>query len=231
MRFNFNFATSCRLAVVVLGASLAACGDDPEPVKEKKTESIVTVAPKPPQPPKPPEPDRIAIPAVAPPPEGWISADAPNACDVLSDTEAAEVLGARVKAFDITGRQQQRNRPVSSACLFAFGKVKDPESRGEESKFVRVQVFTDTSLGSVPGRNVDAYFNARRTKFYGALELGPGFEAFWTTSDHPPDRALVIRNGAVVLEVQSYPPSSGAMVAAPRSTVEAFVLSMYEKWL
>jgi hypothetical protein len=231
MRSIFPATSTPWLIVAALSLGLSACGKDPEPQPAKKSEPIVKINPAPQQKP-PPQEERIAIPAAPPPPEGWTSADAPNACDVLSDDEAAAVLGAPVGAIDITEQQVKLRKPVASACLFAFGKNrKSADISDLDAKFVRVQVFTTVSLDNQRGRTAENYFNARKSTFFGALELGPGFEAFWTTSDHPPDRSLLIRNGDVVLEVQSYPPSSGGNVVAPKPVIEAFVLSMYEKWL
>lgn len=223
-----HLSAVARLALVsVIGFSLVACGDDPEPAP-KAAEPIVTIDKAPPP---PPEPVREVALATPPPESGWKSSDAPNACDVMSDAEAADILGAPVKAIEATERHLKWRKPVASACFFAFGKDKNPDDMTFDSKFVRVQVFTDLTLDNHRKRTAESFFKARKANNFGDFELGPGFEAFWTTSDHPPDRALLIRNGEVVIEVQSYPPSSGGLVVAKRPTVEAFALAMYEKWL
>ena len=225
---HFHLSAAARIALasaIVFG--LAACKDDPEPAP-KAAEPIVKIDKAPPP---PPEPERVVEATTPPPVEGWKSADAPNACDVMSDADAAEILGAPVKAIDATDRHLKWRKPVASACLFAFGKDKDPDNLTFDSKFVRVQVFTSVTLDNRRKRTAESFFKARKATNFSDFELGPGFEAFWTTSYHPPYRALLIRNGEVVIEVQSYPPSSGGMVVASRPTVEAFVLSMYEKWM
>ncbi len=225
MHSRFSPAPRLVLAAAIL-FGVAACGDDPEPAP-KAAEPIVKIDKAPP----PPEPERVATPANPPSAEGWKSADAPNACDVMGDAEAADLLGAEVRVVDATEKHLKLRKPIASACFFAFGKDKNPDQLGDDSRFVRVQVFTNVTLANPRNRTAESFFKARKAKNYGAFDLGPGFEAFWTTSDHPPDRSLLIHNGEVVIEVQSYPPSSGGTVAVSRPTVEAFVLSMYEKWL
>jgi hypothetical protein len=226
MHPRFQPVTRLALAAAILFGA-AACSDDPEPAP-KAAEPIVKIDKAPPP---PPEPERVVTPANPPSAEGWKSSEAPNACDVMSASEAAELLGAEVKVIDSTDKHIQHRKPVASACYFAFGRDKDPDALGDDAKFVRVQVFTNVTLKNPRNRTAESFFKARRAKHYGDFELGPGFEAFWTTSDHPPDRSLLIHNGEVVIEVQSYPPSSGGTVVVSRPTVEAFALSMYEKWL
>lgn len=145
---------------------------------------------------------------------------APFACGVLEAQDVGAILGAETEMHDITDRRHALNVPVESSCLFAYGKDKNPDSIRINAKFVRVDVFTDRSLRQGGWNHLAGLWEHRTVGMKPPFALRPDALAAWVDSEHPPDPALIVRQGEVLYEFAYYPPSSSVGTPEGNAKIE-----------
>lgn len=234
-RFFHHPATRAGIASLTV-LLLAACGqDEPPPAASPQAVEKADPAPAPAQPPA-----RTATPAAAPPPPVAAkpvmklrkSADAPFACDLLTPAEMGLLLEQKnIEVFDYTQTRRENGTWSDSTCLFAYGKEKDPDKIGMDSQFIRIDVYTDASLQAAEwGPLQDQWeHRARHEADGGGLHLHDQAWAVWVESDHPPDPALLVRQGEVMFEVSYFPPSSSPGTPETRAQIESIARTLLDR--
>ncbi len=187
------------LALLAGLASLAACRDEPAPAPPPAAEPAAVAEPAPAAAPAPTEPSRVRV---------LSSTEAPFACDVLTDADLAPILGKDVEILDVTEQRRKYGMSVESACLFAFGENRDPEKINLDSKFVRVDIYTDAAFRAAGHGALEDQWRYRVRDGSTVFHLHDTALAAWVESEHPPDPALIVRQGEVMYDLAYYPATS-----------------------
>ncbi len=182
-------------------ASLAACSDTPAPapVPEPAAPPAAEAQPEPPPAATPAEPSRVRV---------RTSAEAPFACDVLNEEELGRVLPDAPTIIDVTAARRAYGMAVESACLFAFGSNRDPEKIDLDSRFIRVDLYTDASFRAAGHGALQDQWTYRVRDGSTVFHLHDTALAAWVDSEHPPDPALIVRQGEVMYDIAQYPAAS-----------------------
>lgn len=178
---------------------LAGCGAPPEtPPSEPAATPPAAVADA---------PAAAPLPAVAAPPLAQLrSEQSPFACDVLTADDVKAIFDTEVTIRDVTAQRESYSL-VDSICQFDFDPARPFTLDGRKFRSVQVQVFTDRGLRALNAGSLQDNWLHRIGYVENSFELDGGIRAAWVESEHPPDQALLVRLGDVMLEV-SYPPSS-----------------------
>ncbi len=181
-------------------ASLAACGGTPEPATAPAAPPVqAEVQPDPPAAAAPREPSRVRV---------RTSVEAPFACDVLSEEELARVLPDQPTIIDVTAQRRAYGMAVENACLFAFGSNRDPDKIDLDSRFIRVDLYTDASFRAAGHGALQDQWTYRVRDGSTVFHLHETALAAWVDSEHPPDPALIVRQGEVMYDIAQYPAAS-----------------------
>jgi len=203
------------LLVLAGVASLAACRGTPEPAAtpaapvqaEARTEPQPDLAPR--------EPSRVRV---------RTSAEAPFACDVLSEEELGRVLPDEPTIIDVTTQRRAYGMAVESACLFAFGRNRDPARIDLDSRFIRVDLYTDASFRAAGHGALQDQWSYRVRDGSTVFHLHDTALAAWVDSEHPPDPALIVRQGEVMYDIAQYPAASDQGSPERKAQVEEIAL-------
>lgn len=214
-------ALSLAVLAACSGKEHAATPNPPEAhIEENKTAPEPSPANSPAQPVATPAPVTHAAPRM----KHRASHEAPLACDLITAGEVGLLLEKKdVELFDHTEKRRQNGTWTDSACLFAYGKDKDPDKIGLDSEFVRIDVYTDASLQEADWGPLNEQWQYRTGRQFdgSGLQLHPHAFAAWVDSDHPPDPALLVRQGDVMFEISYYPPAPHAAQRKPAAVWKA----------
>lgn len=180
-------------------AGLAACSEEPAPAPPPAPTPAVAPAPADEPAPAPAEPSRVRV---------RTSVEAPFACDVLTLEELTPILGDEVTILDATAERKNLGMAVESACMYAFGTNRDPAKLDLDSRFIRVDIYTDASFRAAGHGALQDQWTYRVRDGSGVFLLHDTALASWVESEHPPDPALIVRQGEVMYDLAQYPPVS-----------------------
>ena len=211
--------TAQHAGIAALSALLlAACGGGSDAVAP---ESGVAVQEAPQPAVQEPVAEAPPAPAATTPGMRQLSSDqAPFACDLLSAEDVAGVVGAETEVFDVTQKRREEGIWSESTCLFGYGENKDPHKLNLKSRFIRVDVYTDASLRNAGWGSLHDQWATRTELDARRVPFEDGVWAAWVESDHPPDPALLVRQGDVMYEIAHYPPRSSQGDAEKNAQIE-----------
>lgn len=154
------------------------------------------------------------------------SEDAPFACDTLSAGDIENIIGAETEVFDVSEKRKSAGAAVDSTCLYAYGEDKNPDSIRLKAKFVRVDVYTDANIKAAGWGTLHEEWLRRSEDNKRRFDLIEGVWAAWVDSDHPPDPALLVRQGDVMFEVAYFPPSSSPGTREENAKIEKIAATL-----
>lgn len=159
------------------------------------------------------------------------SNEAPFACDLLTADDVASVVGNEfgVEVFDATQKRRDDGIWTDSTCLYGFGENKDIQKLSLKSRFVRVDVYTEASLQQAGWGSLQEQWMVRSNYNQSRFDFHDGAWVAWVESDHPPDPALLIRQGEVMLELAHYPPRSSSKDSERNRQIERIAKILLEK--
>lgn len=213
--------TTYWLCSATLAFSLLA-GCDGESKVQPAEPAPVSEEPAPTPPPKP-------VREVQPSMQARVSQEAPFACDTLTPEEVGAIVGVETESLDWSQTRREEGTWTDSTCLYAYGENRDPNRLNLKSKFIRVDVYTEASLQAAGwGALHDQWmtrtqWNERRFPFH------DGAWAAWVESDHPPDPALLIRQGELMFEIAHYPPTSSQGNEEANAQIESIARILLER--
>lgn len=227
MRGGFPNMLKGAGGVVLSTVLLAGCAQEPDvPVPPKDVAQSRPEAP-PPEPSAPEVPVAEAVTGM----KQLSSNEAPFACDLLTAEDIAGVVGggAGVDVFDATQKRRDDGTWTDSTCLFGFGENKDIHKLNLKSRFVRVDVYTEASLQQAGWGSLQDQWMVRSNYNQSRFDFRDGVWAAWVESDHPPDPALLIRQGEVMFELAHYPPRSSAKDSERNQQIERIARILLDK--
>lgn len=227
MRGKFPNMLKGTGGVVISALLLAGCGREPEvPVPSKElpqaqAEAHQTEA----------EVPQVSINEAVTGMKQLSSDEAPFACDLLTAEAVASVVGNEfgVEVFDATQKRRDEGIWTDSTCLFGFGENKDIQKLNLKSRFVRVDVYTEASLQQAGWGSLQEQWMVRSNHNQSRFNFHDGVWAAWVESDHPPDPALLIRQGEVMFELAHYPPRSSAKDSERNAQIERVAKILLDK--
>lgn len=157
------------------------------------------------------------------------SNEAPFACDTLTAEDVEGVIGAETEVFDITEKRKVIRVAVESACLYAYGEDKNPDSIGLRAKFIMVDVYTDEAIRAAGWGTLHDQWWRRSEENSKRFDLMEDVWTAWVDSDHPPDPALLVRQGDVMIEIAYFPPSSSVGTREGNAKIESLARILVEK--
>src|SRR5690606_38008918 len=136
------------------------------------------------------------------------SAEAPFACEVLSAEELVRVLPDEPTIIDGTTQRRADRTAVERACPFACGRNRDPARLDLDARSTRAERYTHASCGAAGPGALQDQWSYRVRDGSTVFHLHDTALAAWVDSEHPPDPALIVRQGEVMYDIAQYPAAS-----------------------
>lgn len=151
---------------------------------------------------------------------------APNACSVLDAATLEATLGSGMKIVDhSTARRAEGIAHVHSSCLIGTAAGVDIMVPA-----LMIDVWTENELQAAGLGSLDRVWQYRANDHAQRITAFPGTLAAWVDATHPPDPALLLRQGFVMIELSSQPFTSSAdSPMIPKGVIEQLAAAVVQK--